>query len=290
MCITCHFLDDDWKLHKRIVKFPFMKTPHTVVAMFNEVLKFIQEWNIEDKLFAITLDNARNNNAMVKLLRNNLLEKQKLYGKGKLFHPRCAAQVVNLICKVGFEIIDPIVHKVRESMKFVEGSTSRKQKFEEIIQQLGIEYEKRPNLDTPTRWNSTYLTLNCCLQLKRAFESLTQQDQEYTCAPSLEEWEKARMVCVFLKTFYDATMVISGSHYPTVNLYFDEIWEVKIALDNADPEVNADLFETIQYMQRKFKRYWKLTWLQISFPIIFDPRFKLGFVDFRLKQAFGSQA
>jgi hypothetical protein len=107
---------------------------------------------------------------------------------------------------------------------------------------------------------------------------------------ALEEWEKARIVCVFMKTFHDATMVILGSYYPTVNLYFHEIWEVKIALDNADPEVNADLFETIQYMQRKFKRYWKLTWLQISFPIIFDPRFKLGFVDFRLKQAFGSQA
>ncbi|RLN11594.1 hypothetical protein C2845_PM09G11960 [Panicum miliaceum] len=24
MCITCHFLDDDWKLHKKIVKFAFM--------------------------------------------------------------------------------------------------------------------------------------------------------------------------------------------------------------------------------------------------------------------------
>jgi hypothetical protein len=85
-------------------------------------------------------------------------------------------------------------------------------------------------------------------------------------------------------------MVISGSYYPTANLYFDEIWEVKTALDNADPKVNADLFETIQYMQSKFRRYWKLTWLQISFPVILDPRFKLGFVDFRLKQAFGSQA
>jgi hypothetical protein len=125
MCITCHFLEDDWKLHKRIVKFAFMKTPHTGVAMFNEVLKFIQEWNIEDK-FAITLDNASNNNAMVKLLRSNLLEKQKLYGKGKLFHHRCAAHVLNLICKAGFEIINPIVHKVWESMKFIEGSTSRK--------------------------------------------------------------------------------------------------------------------------------------------------------------------
>ena len=63
------------------MKFAFVKTPHTGVAMFNEVLKFIQEWNIEDKLFAITLDNASNNNAMVKLLRSNLLEKQKLCGK-----------------------------------------------------------------------------------------------------------------------------------------------------------------------------------------------------------------
>jgi len=43
-------------------------------------------------------------------------------------------------------------------------------------------------------------------------------------------------------------------------------------------------------MQRKFKRYWKLTWRQIIFPVIFDPRFKIGFVDFRLKQAFGSEA
>ena len=43
-------------------------------------------------------------------------------------------------------------------------------------------------------------------------------------------------------------------------------------------------------MQRKFRRYWKLTWLQIAFPVIFDPRFKLKFIDFRLKQAFGSDA
>jgi len=54
--------------------------------------------------------------------------------------------------------------------------------------------------------------------------------------------------------------------------------------------VNDDIFETIQYMQRKFRRYWKLTWLQISFLAIFYPRFKIGFIDFPLKQAFGSEA
>jgi hypothetical protein len=130
--------------------------------------------------------------------------------------------------------------------------------------------------------------LETCLELKTAFESLTQQDPEYTFAPSLQEWEKAQMVNKLLKTFYSATNVISGSLYPTANLYFHEIWEVKIALDNQVPEANVELSETIQYMQKKFKKYWKLTWLQISFPVIFDPRFKFDFVEFRLKKAFGT--
>ena len=143
-----------------------------------------------------------------------------LCGKGKLLHHRCAAHVINLVCKAGFEIINSIVHKVREGVKYIEGSTSRKQKFEEIIQQLGIRYKKRPKIDISTRWNSTYLMLEDCLELKRAFESLARQEPEYTYAPSLEEGEKAKMVCRFLKTFYDATKVMSGSLYPTANLYF----------------------------------------------------------------------
>jgi hypothetical protein len=52
--------------------------------MFNAVLKFLQECNIEDKLFAITLDNASNNNAMMKLLKANLLEKKMLLRKRKV--------------------------------------------------------------------------------------------------------------------------------------------------------------------------------------------------------------
>jgi len=234
MCITCHFTDDDWKMHKRTLKFSFMKTPHTGVAMFNAVLRFLQEWNIEDKLFAVTLDNASNNNAMMKLLKSNLLEKKILLVKGKLLHQRCAAHVLNLICKAGLEIINPIVHKIRESVKYVQGSTLQKQKF--------------------------------------------------------EEWEKSRKVRKLLKIFFAATTVVSGTLYPTANLHFHEIWEIRLVLENQVPEADAELAETIQYMQRKFRRYWKLKWLQIAFPVIFDPRFTLKFIDFRLKQSFGSDA
>jgi hypothetical protein len=90
-----------------------------------------------------------------------------------------------------------------------------------------------------------------------------------------------------LKIFFDATIVFSGSLYPIANLHFHEIWEIRLVLVKQVPKADAELNETIQYMQRKFRRYWKLTWLQISFPVIFDSRFKLAFVDFRLKQALG---
>jgi hypothetical protein len=126
--------------------------------------------------------------------------------------------------------------------------------------------------------------------LKRAFDSLTQQEPEYEYAPSDEEWEKARAVCALLKPFYDATKIVSGSLYPTSNLYFHEMWEVKIALEKCVVEPNTDLFETVTYMKRKFNRYWKLMWLQISFPVILDPQFKFEFIEFRLRQAFESEA
>ncbi|WVZ70871.1 hypothetical protein U9M48_019504 [Paspalum notatum var. saurae] len=107
ICITGHFTDSDWKMHKKILKFSFLETPHTGLAMFNVLLKFIQEWNIEDKLFAITLDNASNNNAMMKLLKKNLLDKHMLLGDGTLFHQRCGGHVLNLVCKAGFQVINP---------------------------------------------------------------------------------------------------------------------------------------------------------------------------------------
>lgn len=50
ICITAHYIDEEWKPQKRIVKFAAMETPHTGVAMFNIMVNFIREWNIEDNL------------------------------------------------------------------------------------------------------------------------------------------------------------------------------------------------------------------------------------------------
>jgi hypothetical protein len=78
MVITAHFINDKWKLEKRIIKFNTLETPHTGLSMFHMVLKCIRELNFEDKVFALTLDNASNNGRMAHMLRENLVSKKML--------------------------------------------------------------------------------------------------------------------------------------------------------------------------------------------------------------------
>jgi len=72
LCVTCHFINKDWKLQKRIISFNLVASPHDGLTMFTALLKCLKDWHLEHKVFSITLDNAKNNNKMVGYLRTNL--------------------------------------------------------------------------------------------------------------------------------------------------------------------------------------------------------------------------
>jgi hypothetical protein len=65
LCVTCHYIDVEWKLYKKIIKFALVETPHVGKALFKAMLRTFCEWNIEDKIFSITLDNTIVNDAFV---------------------------------------------------------------------------------------------------------------------------------------------------------------------------------------------------------------------------------
>ncbi|CAL5077025.1 unnamed protein product [Urochloa decumbens] len=288
-CITCHYIDDKWKVQKKIIRFCYIKTPHDASNLYNVMLKSIRYYNIEDKLFSVTLDNAAANTTMVNSLCEHLFTRQ-LLPSVDLFHVRCAAHVLNLIVKDGLQTLEGVIDNVRESVKYVKASQSRKEKFEEIIAELGISCKKRPSLDVPTRWNSTYLMLKSALPLRVAFHELKKQDLNYNNCPLPIEWDKAKVVCKLLKVFKRGTKVVSGSTYPTSNLYFHQIWKVREALEEGAFDTNATITSMVKEMQKKFDKYWKISYLPNCIPVVLDPRFKFGFVDFRLRQAFGDDA
>ena len=156
--------------------------------------------------------------------------------------------------------------------------------------QEGITFGKMPTMDTPTRWNSTYLMIEKAMEYRRAFASLAVQDAKYVCVPTSIEWERAALLCRLLKVFYEATTIISGSSYSTSNLYFHEMWKIKSTLQKEASQVDPDIGKMVMGMQKKFNKYWLKSYKTLAIPVILDPRFKLKFIEFRLNQAFYSDA
>ena len=78
------------------------------------MLRTIRFYNIENKLFSITLDNVAPNNTMMDILKANLLKMDMLHCDGDLFHVRCAAHMINLIVKDGLQAIDGVINNIRE--------------------------------------------------------------------------------------------------------------------------------------------------------------------------------
>ena len=59
MCITAHFIDDEWKLHKRIISFvPVSSHKGEYIAKAME--KSLLDWGLKN-VFSVTLDNASSN-------------------------------------------------------------------------------------------------------------------------------------------------------------------------------------------------------------------------------------
>ncbi|BAT17398.1 Os12g0521300 [Oryza sativa Japonica Group] len=182
------------------------------------------------------------------------------------------------------------INSIRESVKYARSSQSRGQRFEEMIAQVGIKTNRRPSLDVSTRWNSTYLMLESSLLVRMAFEALDRHDINYSHQPFDYQWIMAEKLCALLKVFYEATVAVSGTLYPTSTCYFHELWKIKMVLDKEATNEDVTIASIVKEMKEKFKKYWDAQYLQICFPVIFDPRYKYKFIEFRLKSAFGAAA
>ncbi|KAK9157232.1 hypothetical protein Scep_003806 [Stephania cephalantha] len=103
MCLTCHFIDNNWTLQKRVLSYTFMPPPHSGLALSTKIHNLLCEWGLEGRVFSITLDNAYTNDLSVDTLRDELNLKDLLVCKGDHFHMRCCAHILNLIVQEGMK-------------------------------------------------------------------------------------------------------------------------------------------------------------------------------------------
>ncbi|CAN1126600.1 Zinc finger BED domain-containing protein RICESLEEPER 1 [Linum perenne] len=244
MVVTGHFIDKNWKLQKRIV-------------LADALQKCLVAWDVESKIWSITLDNASNNDVAVRHLKSMLTYTRRLPLDGDLFHVRCGAHIINIMVQYGLKAIEDTIESVRQSVKHIAASEGRISMFRDIAKQLRLS-PKKLILDCSTRWNSTHHMLSVALELKDVFPRL----------------------------FSYITTIISGSSYPTINLLLPELWNIKTLLSETMESEDERMKVMAIKMLEKFDKYWGASNLLITIATILDPRNKFKFVEVSFKDLY----
>ncbi|TXG73028.1 hypothetical protein EZV62_001607 [Acer yangbiense] len=231
MAVTVHFIDDSWAMQSRILRFIYVPCPHTAETLCEALNDCLMDWNIDRKLSSITVDNCSTNKQMIPSLLEKL-NNSDLILNGTLFHMRCCAHILNLIVKDGLDVIGEGIERIRSSVLYWVATPKRIEKFEDTARQLNIPYSKRLVLDCPTRWNSTYFMLTIALLYKDVFARLSVREKQYKIEILGTDWRLAAILQDNLKLFYEVTEMFSGTKYPTTNVFFLHVCDIRLSLSD----------------------------------------------------------
>ncbi|KAF7802778.1 zinc finger BED domain-containing protein RICESLEEPER 2-like [Senna tora] len=173
----------------------------------------------------------------------------------------------------GLKVTSDPLHKIGESVKYVKASDGRMQKFDDCVRESGgVETWLGIRLDVTTRWNSTYLMLESALRYQKAFTRFNLIDRKYKYCPSVEDWRRATKMREFLEPFVETTNLISGSKYPTSNLYFMQVWKIECMLNASLTNEDEVIRDMTHRMKVKLDKYWSEYSEVVAFGAILDPR------------------
>ncbi|GJX15407.1 zinc finger BED domain-containing protein RICESLEEPER 2-like protein [Tanacetum coccineum] len=235
--------------------FLYVPCPHTSEVLTNVLIEALMEWNVDTKLSTITLDNCSTNDKLIDMVKDKL-QSCHLIKDGAHIHMRCCAHIVNLIVKVGLNVIEAPIENVRASISYWTTTPKRVEKFEETCMQLKITYSKTLGLDCQTRWNATYLMLKTALMYKDVFTRLKQRDSHYKTLPSPLEWENAAGLCSNV-----------------------EVCDIRLKLNEWLVSPTQLVSNTTSKMIEKFNEYWGAIPELMAVAGVFDPRSKMEMIE-----------
>jgi hypothetical protein len=155
MCITAHFIDSEWNLHKKILNFCLIPN-HKDETIWEKIESRMLEWGI-GSIFIVTFDNASSNDTALEYLRKRTAHKASVILENQFMHVRCCAHILNLIVCAGLKEVDESIVKVRSDVKYVKSSPPRFESFKACMEREKLNYKGFLCLDVPTRWNSTFM-------------------------------------------------------------------------------------------------------------------------------------
>lgn len=211
---------------------------------------------------------------------------------------RCVAHILNLVVQDGIKKVGKPVENVRFAVKCIRLSPTRIAKFHRFAQDVNCNSKRHLVRDVPTRWNSTYNMLEVAQAYEKAFNRYNLEESDFEkdvkeagfSVPSKEDWVKVRDLCHFLKHFYDVTLRVSGTSYPTSNTCIEDIGDIRILLNESLVDPTNQLYDIALAMKIKFDKYFgEVKWMNmlLYFSLMLDPRNKKKYFNIVLDDHYG---
>ena len=90
MAVTGYFIDEDWQYREVLLGFEPIYGTHSGVNLSNVLLSILRQHDIENRVFAITTDNASNNSTLFENLQQSISEETTL------IRVPCLAHIIQL--------------------------------------------------------------------------------------------------------------------------------------------------------------------------------------------------
>ena len=100
----------------------------------------------------------------------------------------------------------------------------------------------------------------------------------------------AKEICERLKLYYDTTNLFLGQDYPTANIFFIKVCEIKVTLYDWFLGSNEVISMMTSGMIAKFDKYWSGCSIVMAIVIILDLRYKMKLLKFYFPITYGPEA
>ena len=98
IAITCHYVDESFNLQEDLLDFCEVSVSHTGANLAQHVFEVLIKYNIHNRLYCITTDNASNNGSLCEAL-SALLDEEGVQWDAMRNHIACLTHIINLAVK-----------------------------------------------------------------------------------------------------------------------------------------------------------------------------------------------